>query len=428
MPATAAAPDDRFSLLRNSGFLMGTTVATSLLGFGYWVIAGHELAPPSVGLGSAMISVFVLVSFCSSLGVGSTSIKLLPTRTDPLDWNRLFTAILVIPAALTVTVSLAAAAVMAIAVPHFHSLSEPSVVAAFVIGGAGTTLATACDGCAIALRRSGRQFVRNSSFALTKIPLLAVPASLLSHPGPQTLLWSWDMALVLSVALFLGVLLPGAVPTFALRWGGQRDFLGQWRLLFGYQLSSIGGQLPVMIFPAIVAAIAGPTENAYFYFTWSVGAVFFMIETSICQALFAEGSNQADLHRTVRRAVGLMVALLTPVVGFCVVFAHPLLGLFGATYGRHGAGLLRICALASVPDGITNVYIAIVSIQGRVAAAARINMLMGSVSIVGTFVLLPHLGINGVGWAWLTAESIGAIVVAARIVQYRDRLRRPDPA
>src|SRR5215213_8367309 len=58
------------SLFRNSLYIMGTTVVTSLLGFAFWLIAARTLSATEVGRSAALISAMVFVSVLTNLGLG----------------------------------------------------------------------------------------------------------------------------------------------------------------------------------------------------------------------------------------------------------------------------------------------------------------------------------------------------------------------
>ena len=75
--------------------------------------------------------------------------------------------------------------------------------------------------------------------------------------------------------------------------------------------------------------------------------------------------------------------------------------------------------LASFPDAITNVYVAVLRVRGRLAAAASLNLGMGVGIVVLSWVFLPLVGINAVGWSFLAAELCGCVFVAL------DLRRRP---
>ena len=47
-----------------------------------------------------------------------------------------------------------------------------------------------------------------------------------------------------------------------------------------------------------------------------------------------------------------------------------LLSAFGAAYEQNATGLLQIVLVASFPDAVTNVYVAVLRVRGRLRAAA----------------------------------------------------------
>src|SRR5258708_556629 len=78
------------SLLRNSLFIMATSVATAGLGYVYWIIAARNYTDYSVGLASAFISAMSLTAVLSNLGMGPLLIHLLPRAPDTREWSRIF--------------------------------------------------------------------------------------------------------------------------------------------------------------------------------------------------------------------------------------------------------------------------------------------------------------------------------------------------
>jgi O-antigen/teichoic acid export membrane protein len=89
--------------------------------------------------------------------------------------------------------------------------------------------------------------------------------------------------------------------------------------------------------------------------------------------------------------------------------------------------LLRICALGALPDAVTNAYVAVRQAQRRLRAAVGLNFAMAGIALVGAAFLMPHWGINGVGWAWTGAQTLGALWVISRALHPRRRhnLRGP---
>ncbi|HEY6794067.1 MAG TPA: hypothetical protein VI248_05240 [Kineosporiaceae bacterium] len=399
------------SLLRNSGFLLGTTVATSGLGYLYWGLAAHTYDPRAVGIASAFISLFGLTSFLGAMGVSSINVQMLPKlRHSRTQWNSFFTASLLVPTVLTAALAAVGGVVLSMTNERFATLREGPVLAAFVFGAAATTNALAFDAAFVSLRRSDQHLVRNSTFAVAKIPLLVAPLIFRVHPGVLGILLSWDVALALSLLLAMVFLLRRSRPAF--RWRvhtGLRQFLAQGRALLGYQLETLGGMLPAYVIPPLIVAVLGPSEAAVFYYTWSIGAFFFAVSSSVAQALFAEGANAAALRVQATHALAVCAALLGPVIVVVLVFAHQILEVFGTFYADRGAGTLRLCIVASVPDAITNVWVALLLVRRRLREAALLNWMMAVATMIATVVLLPMMGLEGVGWAWILGQSLGAV-------------------
>src|SRR5436309_11033844 len=75
------------SLLRNSGYNMGTTIVSSLLGYLYWVLAARRYDAAEVGLAASLIAALTIASAASSIGLGATIVQSLPKRRAVDAWS-----------------------------------------------------------------------------------------------------------------------------------------------------------------------------------------------------------------------------------------------------------------------------------------------------------------------------------------------------
>src|SRR2546423_14507089 len=66
------------SLLRNSIYIMSSTIVAAVIGYLYWIVAAHIYSPYDIGLSSALISVMTLSSILAELGIGATLVQMLP--------------------------------------------------------------------------------------------------------------------------------------------------------------------------------------------------------------------------------------------------------------------------------------------------------------------------------------------------------------
>lgn len=420
----------RRSLLRNSGFLMGTTVITSALGYAYWLLAAHSWSSSTVGFAAGAISTFTLVGFVFSLGVAPAYVQMLPRLRDPAELDQFFSSGLVTTTAASVVAGLVVVAVLPIWAPHFQELRQPGVAAAFVAGCGLSTTCVALDGCFVALRRSSGQFGRNAIFAIAKMGLLLLPVLALRRPGPASILWTWDVAMLASAVVAIVILERLGMHLAVPRRAGLRGLFVHRHTMLGYQIGSLGASLPPFVFPALVIAILGTRQNAYVYFTWSIAGILFMVSTSIGLALFAEGAHREDLRRQTRLAATTMAAVLLPATALMLVFAPQILSLFGPEYAAHGTTLLRIFAVGALADAVTNCYVGIRNAQRRLVEVAVLNFVVAAIALGGAATLLRTWGIDAVGWSWAAAQGVGCVwvlVTAVRGTVHRDELHHPPP-
>ena len=129
-------------------------------------------------------------------------------------------------------------------------------------------------------------------------------------------------------------------------------------------------------------------------------------------SLFAEGVNEPDeLRAKARRALGIIGVILVPGAVVVLATGGMLLSVFGPSYESHAAGLLQAVLLAAFPDAVTNIYVAVLRVRGRLAAAAALNLGIGVGTVALSWALLPEFGIAAVGWAFLAMQLAGCLFV-----------------
>src|SRR5918911_1855232 len=407
----------RDSLLRNSAYIMATTVATSLLGYLYWIVAAHTYAAHDIGLAAALTSTMTLASILSSQGIGWTLIQLLPGRPAGRDWSLTLNAGL----ATGLLTGLCAAVSGVVALPLFTSqlaivVHDTAYASAFVAGVALTTIGSLVDYVFMAERATDNMLVRNVILAAIKIPLLLLPL-LLAQAGTFGIFGTW----VLSTAI-------GALAGMALVRRLRRSYRpamrgtrGQVRAMLsslaGNHGITVGGLAPMYLLPLFVTARLSATDNAYFYVTWRLAGLALMVSAAVAASLAAEGSHaRHDLLRTARSSILLIAVLLGPAMLLFLSGGHYIMAPFGPGYAHHGQFPLLLLVISAVPDAITNVYVAVLRVQQRLRHAALLNLGMAGLTLGLAWVLLPQLGIAGAGLAWLSAQVAGSIAIALHVM------------
>jgi O-antigen/teichoic acid export membrane protein len=421
------------SLVRNSLFMMSSTVATALLGYVFWIVAARVFSGAEVGTASAVISLCSTVALLTYLGPAAMLVERLHAYERSREWTSFLVQMSVATAAATAVVAAVAIPVVARSKGYGPFFDTAGAAVLAVIGAASWTLLNMYCSAFIAARRAGGLLAVQGLVSLFKV-LLVVPlcAAGLGAPG---LVVAWVASSVAGVAVGALWLLPrlrlGASPERTGRRRAPRAHRAHrarparharaprrpgWRAdyfwhLIGQHLTSVGGQLTPLILPILVVLRLGTGPNAYFYITWMIGSVFFMVSPSISSALFAENVRaRSGLRPTVVKAFRVIAFLLLPTMVIMVAGGKLILSIVGHEYAGAGYGLLVLLAISAVPDAVSNVAVAIYRATNRLGYSAAINIGILIVTSASAWCLMPGFGLLGVGYAWLGAQLLGALV------------------
>jgi O-antigen/teichoic acid export membrane protein len=201
-------------------------------------------------------------------------------------------------------------------------------------------------------------------------------------------------------------------------------------LLLGNNIGMTLGIVAVFAMPLLVVAQLGSRANAYFYGPWSVFLGLQLVAASFATALLVEGADPTSHRAALMRAtVWQSWRVLLPAVALLCLLASPILSLFGPNYEAEGTALLRLLALACIPNVLVAVAIAKARLYERPWTIVSIH---GATSFLGiglSAILLPVMGIEGAGVAWLAAQSlVGAIAALNAAARRRGQTSRTATA
>ena len=414
------------SLVRNSLYLMLTTVETAGLGYVFWIVAARMFSTAQVGIASAVISLCSTVALLTYLGPAAMLVERLHTYQRPRAWKSFFARMCVATAAVTALLATVTVPLIAHAKGYGSYFSAAGAAVLAVTGAAVWTVVQMCCNAFIAARRADGMFVVQGLVSVFKVVLL-VPLCTAGLGAPGIVV-AWVASSVIGAAAGAFWLLPrigpdaaqpeeaGPVPSSMAHERRARHARSSRRRsdyvshLVGQHLTSVGGQMTPLLLPILVVARLGAGSNAYFYITWMIGSVFFMVSPSISQALFAESVRyDSGLRPTVVKAFRIASFLLIPAIVAMVVGGRLILAIFGQAYVGAGYGLLVLLAISAVPDAVSNVAVAICRATSRLGYSAAINLGTLFVAVAGAWVLMPRFGLLGVGISWLTAQVLAAL-------------------
>lgn len=402
-------------LIRNAYYLILSSTVTSALGLPFWALAARRYPAADVGRASATVSALLLISGVAQLGLPTLLPRYLPGAAQHT--LRLVGRTYGGTVALSLVLGVTAAATSAAWSPPLGFIGDDATwFALFVVLAAAMTISNLQDSVMTGLRQARWVPVENAAFSIAKIAAVVALAS--SQPEKGIVL-AWLLAQI-------AVLVPVNLAIFArfiprrlsesasapVAWeGGQMR-----RVLVGNFAGGLSSLVITFLMPILVVNIKGAREGAYFFVPWTVSTALRLIAQNMSTSMtveagFDEASWRAHLHRA---AIGIF-RLLLPTVAILLVAAHPLLSLFGSQYADAGTGALRLLALGTLPHAVSMLGLGLARIRhnGRfiavVLTADAVTMLALSA------ILIPSMGFEGAGVAWLAAQSVAAVMSAAAL-------------
>lgn len=414
----------RSSLLRNAFHMMTSTVATSLLGYLYWLVAARLYAPAQVGLASSVVSAMMLTAIIATMGFGSALVQELPQR-----WARRKTLINgALGVVLLISLLLAGGflAFSWFALPSFRAVDRSPVFAGtFIVGVICWTLGLLVDQVYVSARTANLVLWRGVILGVAKLVLVVIFAFPLVRPylirfapfafGMRGLhcalgiFVAWVMGSVLALAIGLH-LIARVIPHYRFRLL-LRSYEA-WRLIplaLGNHLITVTQLAPNYVLPVLVTELLSPRMNAYFYTTWMVAGLLFAVPGAMAVSLFAEGSNDAArLARETRHAL-LFTSLASIGLGLAMeLLAAPVLHLFGRTYAANGLELLRILIPGVLPLVMNGLGISVLRVQRRLRLAGALSLANCACTLLCATIGARYWGLVGIGLGWLGAQFIVA--------------------
>ena len=177
--------------------------------------------------------------------------------------------------------------------------------------------------------------------------------------------------------------------------------------------------LPGTIVRVMVLARLGASAAAYLAMPLMIIAVVKVIPATASQSLFAEAAaDEASLGTHTRRTLRGIYVVLAPSVIALIVFARPLLSIFGPDYADQGTRCLQLLALSCGVTGISYVADTVLNARRRVGDYVFVNV-VGALFAIGLPVAFVDHGLTGVGLGWLLGQIGYCAVSMATLIRRR---------
>jgi O-antigen/teichoic acid export membrane protein len=397
-------------VLRSGATLLLGAGLTAALGLPYWVLAARSYSTAEVGATAALLSTMFFVSAVTQLGLSGVLVRLIPVAGGHVR------RVLVIAYGATTLAGAVAATAVVVTVQFWspslsHELRDPMWAVAFVAGTVVWNIFVIQDTVLAGLRRAPWVPAENVSYSVAKIVLLLLFARIGWSLG---IFGSWVIPAGIAVIVVTAMLFSRVLPAAA----DQRDHTFELPSLRRAVGLSLGNQIGILVIvgssslmPVLIFNRLGAEATATFYAAWLIAAVLPLVAQSFSISLTVEGATPgADTRRLLREAVIGIYSILLPMVAVIVVAAPWLLRLFGDSYSQDGATVLRLLAVAAIPNVVVGVSQSVARIRDTVAIIAAGQSVIAVVTIVIMVLLLRPVGIAAGGIAWLVGQVVGAAV------------------
>src|SRR5467141_2270469 len=376
-------------LYRNAFFIMLTSVIGNGLGFFFWVVIGNTYQKQDAGAAVVLFQTLAFVGTIGNLGLGIGLIRYLP-ETD--DKTSLINAGLTLAGLVSLVLSIGFLVAVPLLLPGLtFVLQQPFYILTIIACTVALGLGPIIDSAAIAARRADLQTIRNTIFAVLKIPL-ALGVS------------------VVVAAFLLRRVFRGYFPRPNLQLSRVRPIF---RFSFGNYIAGViataGTTLPTALIIDALGPIEGPTNAFYFYVALVVATLLYIIPSATLTSFYAEASQtNADHRKGERQAILLSVGLLIPAIAVMWLFSDTMLRWFGvAGIAEEAVTPLRILTFASIPVFLNGVLGTRVRVRKRTLPLIIAATITTVITLGLGWLLLqnPDLGIDGLAYAYVLGQA-----------------------
>ena len=395
-------------LLKTARVLMSSTMASALLGFGFWVFSARLCSRATLGEDAALITLLLGVGSVTDLNLNASLPKLLPqTRRK----RRLVGVSYAITGPIGI---LAGLVIVLVAVMYPGPLGflarDRMLLVILPIATAMWTWFSLQDSVLAAIGRARLVLVVNVTYGIAKIVTLL----LLARTGVEHAVYlAWVLpavvaTLAVAVYLFFHALsdrLPPNGPAGGGRTSARRFLAADYAALLLHEAAPIWLQF-------YVVQIAGGRGNAALSVPLNMVLIVDSLYVGVAVSLTVEGASAPGSVNTITRsAVRRLGPLLLLAVGAGVAVAPIVLWPFGGAYAAHGTGILRILLLACIPQAVIALQSVLWRLDGLTHRTCALQAVFLAVLVVSAVFLVPMRGPYGGATAWLLAQALPAALI-----------------
>jgi O-antigen/teichoic acid export membrane protein len=243
---------------------------------------------------------------------------------------------------------------------------------------------------------------------------------------------AWFAPVIAAVAVITVAVFRRFAPTQQ-RAAGGRTWLPGRRDLSAFvaaeYLNHLVSNVVVFLPPLLVLHVLGATANAYFAVPWLVVSTTQTLLWNIVTSFIVQSTRRPDaIAHHARKTLVIGAAVVGAGTVGLLVAAPVLLGIQGPAFAAEGAGLLRIAALSLPCAGVVVFSSAFAMIERRLWRLLAVQSAAAAAFLGGSAVLMPRVGIVGVGLAYVVAQAALALALLPALIRRLRRMTAPPSA
>jgi O-antigen/teichoic acid export membrane protein len=419
------------SLVRSTLALHANTLMTSILGFGFVVLAARLYEQDQLGRDMALVSAMTLLAAMAEANAGMALLRFLPRMG--MRSIRAVARTFAITSAIALVLSLAFVLIAPRVSDGLSYIDDVQGLAAmFVCAVIAWNCFVVADSALTAVRAASWVPVKNVVFGVVKLAVMVAFAHSTFEHG---VFYAW--ALPVLVLVVPTVILTFRIP---LRRHAQmasddqvEEVVAKRRSLLRYlgfdYLASILSQIGTSALPLVVIVTLGSTANAEFAVAFAIVMAIEQFALNASIALTVEGAfDERSFARLVRHSFIRFNGLLTVAV-LIGIAAAPLAAMaFGEDYGDSTTTVLRLLLLGLIPEAVAVLYESVLRVRAQGGRIAAVAAAQATITLTLAAVLSGPLGLAGVGWAWVIGHTIVAIVILPSMLRLMFPRSAPEPS
>ena len=401
----------RLPLYRNAYALMISTAVTSVFGLLYWILAARYYRPDIVGLNAAVVSMLTFLAGVAQLPFMNAILRFLPVAG--IAAGRFVRRTYLISILIATVIGALFLLSIEFWTPVLGFLRQDLWLSLwFLIGVVAWCVFALQDNVLTGLREAIYVPLENVPYAVTKVGLLIGLAGPFAAYG---ILASWTFPLLMVLPPVNYLIFRRLIPRHIRAANGQTLGYGIRQIVYYMGGNSLGALFllaATRLLPLLVTNQAGALANAYFYLPWTIATSLKLIIANMTTSFTVEAARdttkiQAYGYRFLAHTAGI---LALPVI-LMVIGAPYILNISGETYAAEGTQLLRLLTLTTIPNVVISLYLGIARVRQQVSGIIFVQGAFCVLTLGLSYLLLPMVGIVGVGIAVLVGESCIAVTL-----------------